>query len=274
MTRAYIGLGSNVGDRVENLAEAVDRIANLDGVHVVAVSEAYETEAWPDPKEPAFANAVAEVETSLEPAELLEALQIVERDMGRQPARQYAPRIIDLDILLFGDEEVRTTDLVIPHEHLLERDFSVTPLVELAPDITMPDGTRIAETMPTEGRVLRSLGSLEDVGAEHNRPIFDEDWVVVAEAQNSSAIVASLDFGIMYQASVLEEENIPIGWEPFDPTGMSDPIGVDVPVRLLVPAEYAEQAKQLLEDVAKAVPVLDSEVETALEAAPDEAGLE
>lgn len=271
MTRAYIGLGSNVGDRVENLAEAIDRMASLDGVHVAGVSEAYEAEAWPNPADPAFANAVVAIETSLEPRELLEALQIVEGDMGRKPAEQYAPRIIDLDILLYGDEEFRSADLVIPHEDLLDRDFSVTPLVQLAPDVRMPDGTRVADSMPTAGRVLGSLGPIADVGAEHNAPILDMEWVVVAESESSTGIVSGPDFGIMYQASVLEEEGVPIGWEPFDPTAMSDPIGVDIPVRLLVPAEYAERASKLLDDVAKAVPVLDSEVEIALEAESDEA---
>jgi 2-amino-4-hydroxy-6-hydroxymethyldihydropteridine diphosphokinase len=157
MTLAFIGLGSNLGDRVATLQAALDALAAVPGVRVAAVSSVYESEPWGVADQPAFANAVAALDTDGTPHDLLAALKRVEADLGRTDGVRYGPRPIDLDLLLFGSERVASESLTVPHPRLLERDFVVTPLLEIAPEVTMPDGRRVTREAATEGRVTARL---------------------------------------------------------------------------------------------------------------------
>ena len=131
--RAYVGLGSNLGDREATLRGALDRLAGADGVQVVAVSTLRETEpVGPITDQPAFLNGVVEVETSLTAREFLALLLAVEAEFGRtRTGPRGGPRTLDLDLLLFGDERIDEPDLQLPHPRLGERAFVLEPLAEL-----------------------------------------------------------------------------------------------------------------------------------------------
>lgn len=271
VAHAYIGIGSNMGDRLGHVRRAIDLMGQLDGVRVVAESPAYESEAWPDPTDPRFVNAAVKLDTRLDAFELLGALQGVETAMGRERSVPNAPRVIDLDILLVDDDEIVSPSLAVPHPRLLEREFAVRPLLDLTPDVRLPNGVRIADApAPTEGRILRALGPLGDPGEDRNEPMFATDWVAVSETTGSSAVIAGPDPAIVFDASILSTEGIPFAWDPYEPGGMSDPIAVDMTWKLLVPAEHAAWAKAVLADVGNAVVVLDEELEFAASAEPDE----
>ncbi|HKA48276.1 MAG TPA: 2-amino-4-hydroxy-6-hydroxymethyldihydropteridine diphosphokinase [Candidatus Dormibacteraeota bacterium] len=137
MTLAYLGLGSNLGDRERNLAEA-RRLLPRFGATVLRQSGIYETEPFGVTAQPRFLNQVVEVEWSQGPRELLEAVKAVESEVGRTPTYRWGPREIDVDILLFGRERVDEPDLVIPHPGLFEREFVLRPLAELRPDLPRP----------------------------------------------------------------------------------------------------------------------------------------
>lgn len=143
-----------------NLAIALRELEALPGVTIVATSRAYESEPWGGVEQPSYANAVVEVESALDPPSLLRECKAIERSMGREPGVRFGPRTIDLDILLFGDVNVDTPELEIPHPRMLERDFVVTPLLEIAPDITLPDGSAVERDLAVEGRVTGVLGRL------------------------------------------------------------------------------------------------------------------
>lgn len=166
MKDVFIGLGSNLGDREENIARALEVIVRLPETRLIAVSEIVETEPWGIEDQPLFANAVARFATSMTARAMLRALKNIEAELGRVPGRRNGPRVIDLDILLFGDEVWETEDLTIPHPRLGERDFALTPLLEIAPAATWPDGTPLLERgRATEGRIVRRLGPAP--GFEH-----------------------------------------------------------------------------------------------------------
>jgi 2-amino-4-hydroxy-6-hydroxymethyldihydropteridine diphosphokinase len=159
-----LGLGSNVGDRVETLAAAVFAIDDLDGVVVEDVSAVYETEPWPPPDDPRsvhqepFHNLVVRAVTSLDPHELLAETQLLETAFGRDRSTEvrWGPRTLDIDLLLFGDRVMDTDDLTIPHPRLAERAFVLVPLVEVLPGGTLPDGRRVTE-------LLRALAPIEGI---------------------------------------------------------------------------------------------------------------
>ncbi len=133
MTVAYVGLGSNLGDREAQ----VRRAAQLIGAR--RLSSLIETEPWGLVEQPAFVNAVAEVETPLDARGLLDELLDVERSLGRERiGPRWGPRTIDLDLLLFGELELAEPGLVVPHPHLHERTFVLRPLHELAPGLEIP----------------------------------------------------------------------------------------------------------------------------------------
>ena len=256
MAQVYIGLGSNLGDRLDNLAVAVDLIAHIPTTHVEAVSRAYESEPAGTIDQPAFANAVLEASTDLLPEQLIAALKDVEVDMGRDPlAPVGGPRVIDLDILLFDDADMTSEAVTIPHPRMAERDFVIRPLLEIAPDATWPDGTPVTAEGATEGRIVGELGPIRDLGAGHNQPLSEEEWVVVAQADETQAVVSAPDFRMMYLASVLEEEGYAIAWEPSDPAQSTEPLGVGLVLRLLVPASQAERARELVASADAAIPV-------------------
>lgn len=158
VTRAYVGLGSNLGDRRGAVLEALRRLGASPGVRVAAVSRLYESEPWGVADQPAFANAVAALDVEVGAAELLATAKRIERDMGRASGPRNGPRPIDIDLLLFGAESLDTPELTVPHPRLLERDFVVTPLLEIAPEVTLPDGTRPDPLGAREGRVTGVIG--------------------------------------------------------------------------------------------------------------------
>jgi 2-amino-4-hydroxy-6-hydroxymethyldihydropteridine diphosphokinase len=134
MATAYLGLGTNLGEREANLREAVRRLAETPGVTVRRVSRFILSAPWGVTDQPEFLNGVAEVETSLGPEELLRALKEIERVMGRQPGPRWGPRLIDLDLLLFDRVRLRTPTLTLPHPEILRREFVWGPLAEIAPE--------------------------------------------------------------------------------------------------------------------------------------------
>lgn len=136
---AFIGLGSNLGDRAANIESAVALLGATPGVAVLRVSRNLENPAVGGPPEsPPFFNAVAQVQTTLGSHALLERLLEIERTLGRQRRAKWEPRLIDLDILLFGDQIISSHDLVIPHPLMHERRFVLEPLSDIAPDAVHP----------------------------------------------------------------------------------------------------------------------------------------
>jgi 2-amino-4-hydroxy-6-hydroxymethyldihydropteridine diphosphokinase len=160
VTRSFIGLGSNLGDRVDAIATALALLEDTPGISVLAVSHVYESEPWGVTHQPAFANAVAALQVSIDAGALLAACKRIEGEMGRTSGVRYGPRRIDLDVLLFGNDVIDTPSLTVPHARMLERDFVVTPLLEIAPDVTLPDGTRPTREQAVAGRVTRVIGAL------------------------------------------------------------------------------------------------------------------
>ncbi|MDR7415318.1 MAG: GTP cyclohydrolase MptA [Armatimonadota bacterium] len=155
---AWIGLGSNLGDRHTNLLEALQQLRER--TRIVRVSSVYETEPAYYPDQPWFLNMVAQVETELDPVALFRFLKRIERRMGRQETVRYGPRVIDLDLLLYDDLVLETPELVIPHPRMTERAFVLVPLAEIAPDLVHPQrGQSMAELAALvaqgEGRVTR-----------------------------------------------------------------------------------------------------------------------
>ena len=137
MKTAYLGLGSNLGDRRANLAGAIERLRS-DRLRVTRVSSVWETEPRDVLDQPWFLNQVVEAETDLFPRQLFQHLQRIEREMGRLKRMPKGPRLIDLDILLYGNAVVKSPELEIPHPRMTERRFVLAPLAELAPDLRHP----------------------------------------------------------------------------------------------------------------------------------------
>ena len=136
MATAYIGLGSNLGDRMATLRTAVQRLESLG--RLSGVSSLYETVPVGYLEQPAFLNAVVALNTDLAPVDLLQALLGIERDLGRTRSFRNAPRTIDLDLLLVDDVTLETTEMTLPHPRLHERAFALVPLAELAPEMVHP----------------------------------------------------------------------------------------------------------------------------------------
>lgn len=153
MIEAWIGLGANLGDRAATLDAALGRIDRLNETRLCAASHYYLTPPWGDTDQPEFLNAVARVRTGLRATELLHGLLAVELELGRERSkRRWGPRVIDLDLLLYGDICIDRPDLTVPHPRLHERAFVLVPLLELAPDLTVPG----------QGRADALLGQLDD----------------------------------------------------------------------------------------------------------------
>lgn len=148
----YLGLGSNVGDRREQLQAAVDLLGSH-GVRVLASSSTYDTDPVGDVlDQPSFLNACLRIETALDPIGLLDACKAVERERGRVLAGEpgyvhHGPRPIDVDVLLLGDVTFAHERLSLPHEQVLARRFVLIPLLELDFDLTVPDGRRLADAL-------------------------------------------------------------------------------------------------------------------------------
>jgi 2-amino-4-hydroxy-6-hydroxymethyldihydropteridine diphosphokinase len=146
VTRAYVGLGANLGDRAAMLRAALEQLAAEPEISLVAVSAFRETDPVGITEQPRFLNAAAAIETELPARELLDRLLAVERRLGRTRAGpRFGPRTIDLDLLLYGDEEIDVTGLRVPHPRLHERLFALEPLAELDAKLVVPGRGPLAE---------------------------------------------------------------------------------------------------------------------------------
>ena len=146
MHKSYLGLGTNLGEREENLRRAVKLLKSFPELEVIKVSSIYETEPWGYEEQNDFLNLCLELETTLSAQQLLEKCQAVEDKMGRKREKRWGPRLIDVDILLYDDLELETSDLIVPHPRMQERAFVLIPLQELKPDL-MVQGNTIADCL-------------------------------------------------------------------------------------------------------------------------------
>ena len=133
----YIALGSNLGNREDNLKEALHRLRQK-GIQIIAVSDFITTKPYGVTDQPDFLNAVAEVKTDKSPVDLLHSLLQTEREMGRRRLRRWGERNIDLDLLLYDDQIIDLPDLKVPHPDMQNRDFVLGPLAQIAPDVVHP----------------------------------------------------------------------------------------------------------------------------------------
>ena len=138
MTRAYVGLGANLGPREVTLLRAVDLLAAAHGIEIVAVSQLRETDPVGVVEQPAFLNGAVAIDTTLDPRALLDVLLETERALGRVRDERWGPRTIDLDLLVYGDQVVDEPGLRVPHPRLAERRFALDPLADLDPALEIP----------------------------------------------------------------------------------------------------------------------------------------
>lgn len=147
MTNIFLGIGGNLGDRHRLMRTAVAEIRKV--LDDVRVSSLYESAAWGVTDQPAFLNAVVRARTSLEPLELLDAMQAIENDLGRVRKQHWGPRAIDIDILLYGSQVIDEPRLKVPHPYMAQRGFVLRPLADLAAGLTLPDGSLVGELLTT-----------------------------------------------------------------------------------------------------------------------------
>src|SRR5438067_9389317 len=156
MQTAYLGLGSNMGDREAHLEAGVEAIGRLHGTRVLRRSPLYESEPWGPVEQPNYLNMVVEVATALPPEELLHLCKEIEKEQGRVPGERWGPRPLDIDILLYDDRHIHTESLTVPHPRMWERAFVLLPLADLAPALRGPDGRSIMELLEQES--MKSQG--------------------------------------------------------------------------------------------------------------------
>ena len=156
MTRAYIGLGSNLDNPRDQLLDALRELAEEEGIQLLAQSSLYLSEPMGPQDQPEFINAVAAIETTLGPLLLLEVLQAIENRHGRKRERHWGPRTLDLDLLLYGEEHISHPDLTVPHPGIAERSFVLLPLREVTP-----------------GLAIEGLGSVEDLLQKLGNPVLE-----------------------------------------------------------------------------------------------------
>jgi 2-amino-4-hydroxy-6-hydroxymethyldihydropteridine diphosphokinase len=154
--RAFLGLGSNLGDRLANLQRAVDLLAARPGITLVGSSRVYETDPVGGPPQPDYLNAVVELRTTLAPRDLLQACLAIEVEMGRERTERWGPRIIDVDVLTYGREEINEPGLEIPHPRMHERGFVLVPLLELDDDPPLPESRSVAG-LRLEGPLMEAV---------------------------------------------------------------------------------------------------------------------
>lgn len=162
---AYLGLGTNLGNRQENIRVALQKLAELPTMETGRVSSLYETAPVGVTDQPDFLNIVAAVRTGLDPLALLDVLLHIENQMGRVRTERWGPRVIDLDLLLYGGERVSFPGLTVPHPRLRERAFVLVPLAEVAPEMALPgDGKRVADLAELFLRDSGCEGNIRRIG--------------------------------------------------------------------------------------------------------------
>jgi 2-amino-4-hydroxy-6-hydroxymethyldihydropteridine diphosphokinase len=139
---AFIGLGSNIGDRYQYLVQAVDLLVETPFIELEDISSVYETDPVGYEDQDLFLNMVIEVKTDLSAEQLLANCMRIEQELGRKREIKWGPRTIDLDILLYNQENIETEELVVPHPRMLERSFVMVPLLEICPDINIPKSNK------------------------------------------------------------------------------------------------------------------------------------
>jgi 2-amino-4-hydroxy-6-hydroxymethyldihydropteridine diphosphokinase len=252
MLDAYVGLGSNLGDRVVNIARAVDALADMPASHLKKVSHVYETEPL-TAGQPDYVNAVAVVATELDAPQLLDLFKEIEQEGGRNmDAPSNAPRVIDVDLLLLGDTEWASEELEVPHPRMAERDFVITPLLEVDPEASWPDGSPVTRDAVSAGTVISDLGVVPDWGECSAEPAVADEWVVVAESDVAQDVLAGIDAELHFKKEVLEGECIPLAWDPYEPGAAADPWGQYTVFKLLVPSEHEPRARAALKAAEKA----------------------
>lgn len=158
--RAYLGLGTNLGDRLGYLRAALRALREMTGVALVRWSRVVESEPWGITEQPRFLNMVAEIATGMEPHDLAAWLREVENRVGRRRRQQWGPREIDIDILIYDDVSIDTETLTVPHPRMMERAFVVVPLAEIAPDAILPDGRTAAAHAAERGEEVDLHGEI------------------------------------------------------------------------------------------------------------------
>jgi 2-amino-4-hydroxy-6-hydroxymethyldihydropteridine diphosphokinase len=155
----YLGLGSNLGDRMDNLSSAVERLSQK--VNIKNLSSVYESEPLYIKEQPLFLNTVLSADTKLAPFKLLSFIKGIESELGRQPSFRNAPRLIDIDILFYGDQIIDTLELTIPHPRITERAFVLVPLAEIAPRLVYPlTHKKISDLLVR----VEGLGGVKEIG--------------------------------------------------------------------------------------------------------------
>lgn len=160
---AYIGLGANLGDPLAQLRAARSMLQQEPGVQELRCSSFYRSTPMGPPDQPDYVNAVMAIKTSLEPAALLATLHRVENAHGRvRTGDQWGPRRLDLDLLLYDDATLSTPTLQIPHPGIAEREFVLIPILEIAPELTLPDGRKLRDLLPKCPRLSAPLIRIEE----------------------------------------------------------------------------------------------------------------
>jgi len=159
--RCFIGLGSNLGDLVGTLDSAVERLKSIESLSELQCSSYYQSKPHGPEDQPDYVNAVASFMTTLEPEALLDRLQSIENSHGRvRSGAQWSARTLDLDILLYGNQLIKTARLSVPHPYMKQREFVLYPLYEIAPDLTLPCGQRLKDCLSeVSGESLVLMGS-------------------------------------------------------------------------------------------------------------------
>ncbi len=162
MVTVYLGLGSNLGEREDHLRQAVRRLAEHPQLRLTGISSVYETDPVGVLDQPPFLNLVVRLDTEAGPRELLALCQAVEDALGRVRKERWGPRVIDIDILLYGDLRIQEPDLVIPHPEMHGRAFVLVPLGELEPAVRGPEGERVvADLMNLDASGVRCYPQLD-----------------------------------------------------------------------------------------------------------------